>query len=81
MLISTNIDYIDGLGGSRHSIDNRPHTAAERHKVPVAAIVPHLWSPGKLTGLRKELAMLALVVTATLALSATLSVVRLLGVL
>jgi hypothetical protein len=49
--------------------------------VPVAAIVPHLWSPGKLTGLRKELATLALVVTATLALSATLSVVRLLGVL
>ena len=54
---------------------------SERHKVPVAAIVPHLWSPGELTGLRKELAMLALVVTATLALSATLSVVRLLGVL
>ena len=54
---------------------------SERHKVRVAAIVPHLWSTGELTGLRKELAILALVVTATLALSATLSVVRLLGVL
>jgi len=54
---------------------------SERHKVPVAAIVPHLWSPGELAGLRKELVMLALVVTVTLALSATLSVVRLLGVL
>jgi len=54
---------------------------SERHKVPVAAIVPHLWSPGELRGLRKELAMLAVAVTATLALSATLSVVRLLGVL
>src|SRR2546425_3158676 len=27
---------------------------SERHKVPVAAIVPHLWSPGELTGLRSE---------------------------
>ena len=54
---------------------------SERHKVQVAAIVPHLWSPVELTGLRKELAILALVVTATLALSATLSVVRFLGLL
>src|SRR6267143_1205585 len=54
---------------------------SERHKVPVAAIVPHLWSPGELTGLRRELGILASVVAVTLALSATLSVVRLLGVL
>jgi len=54
---------------------------SERHKVPVAAIVPHLWSPGELTGLRRELGILASVVAVTLTLSATLSVVRLLGVL
>ena len=54
---------------------------SERHKVPVAAIVPHLWSPGELTGLRWELGILASVVAVTLTLSATLSVVRLLGVL
>ena len=57
------------------------NSISERHKVQVAATVPHLWSPVELTGLRKELAILALVVTATLALSATLSVVRFLGIL
>jgi hypothetical protein len=40
-----------------------------------------VWSPGELTGLRRELAILASVVAVTLTLSATLSVVRLLGVL
>jgi len=54
---------------------------SQKHGVPIAAIVPHLWSPEALIGLRKELAILALVVASTVALSATLSVVRLLGVL
>jgi polysaccharide chain length determinant protein (PEP-CTERM system associated) len=73
-----------GLLFTRLRFDPRVRLAnaiSERHKVLVAAIVPHLWSPQELTGLRKELAILALVVTATLALSATLSVVRFLGVL
>jgi len=50
-----------------------------RHKVPVVAIVPHRWSPGDLIGLRKELVILALVVAATLVVSVTLSMARLLG--
>ena len=73
-----------GLLFTRLQFDPRVRLAnaiSEEHKVPMAAIVPHLWSPGELRGLRKELAILALVVTATLALSATLSVVRFLGVL
>jgi len=73
-----------GLLFTRLQFDPRVRLAnaiSEGHKVPIAAIVPHLWSPGELRGLRKELAILALVVTATLALSATLSVVRFLGVL
>ena len=73
-----------GLLFTRLQFDPRVRLAnaiSERHKVQVAAIVPHLWSPVELTGLRKELAILALVVTATLALSATLSVVRFLGML
>ncbi len=73
-----------GLLFTRLQFDPRVRLASaisERHKVPVAAIVPHLWSPGELAGLRKELAILALLVTAALALSATLSVMRSLGVL
>jgi len=73
-----------GLLFARLQFDPRVRLAnaiSERHKVPVAAIVPHLWSPGELTGLRKELTILALIVTATLTLSATLSVGRLVGVL
>jgi len=73
-----------GLLFARLQFDPRVRLASaisERHKVPVAAIVPHLWSPGELLGLRKELTTLALIVTATLALSVTLSVGRLVGVL
>jgi len=73
-----------GLFYSRMMFDPRVRLAnaiSQRHGVPVAAIVPHLWKPGDLMGLRKELVMLAAVVAATLALSATLSVVRLLGAL
>jgi polysaccharide chain length determinant protein (PEP-CTERM system associated) len=54
---------------------------SERHKVPVAAIVPHRWSPGELVGLRKELVTLSLVVAATLAISAAVSWARMLGTL
>ncbi len=47
------------------------------HKIPVAAVVPHLWSPGELKALRLELVLLMLAVGATLAVSATLSMYRL----
>jgi polysaccharide chain length determinant protein (PEP-CTERM system associated) len=71
-----------GLLFARLQFDPRVRLAnaiSERHKVPVAAIVPHLWSPGDLIGLRKELVILSLVVAATLAVSAALSVARMLG--
>ncbi|HYS70735.1 MAG TPA: XrtA system polysaccharide chain length determinant [Gemmatimonadaceae bacterium] len=73
-----------GLLYSRIQFDPRVRVASaisQRHSVPVAAIVPHLWSPEALIGLRRELVILTLLVTATVALSATLSVVRLLGAL
>src|SRR5258706_494526 len=73
-----------GLFYFRMQFDPRLRMAnaiSQRHGVPVAAIVPHLWSQEALIGLRKELAILALVVAATFALSATLSVARFLGVL
>lgn len=46
------------------------------HKVPIAAIVPHLWTPSGLRGLRLELALLTLAVGATITLSVILSVLR-----
>ena len=44
-------------------------------KVPTA-VLPHLWSPAELKGLRWELVLLTLAVAATLALSVTLSLLR-----
>jgi protein tyrosine kinase modulator len=49
---------------------------SSRHKVPIAAVVPHLWTPRELKGLRIELAMLMFVMVATVALSAAVSVLR-----
>lgn len=69
---------------ARLELDPRVRVAnaiSETHNVPIAATVPRLWRPGDLVSLRKELMVLAAVVGATLALSATLSVVRVLGVL
>src|SRR6266853_1011655 len=40
------------------------------HKVPIITVVPHLWSPRELKSLRWELALLTLVVVATVAASA-----------
>src|SRR5258706_12452349 len=47
------------------------------HKVPVAAVVSHLWSPGELKALRWGLVLLMLAVGGTLAGSAILSMHRL----
>src|SRR5256885_15450187 len=45
------------------------YAISQRHGVPISAIVPHLWSPEGLIGLRKELAILVSLVAATLTLS------------
>ncbi len=46
------------------------------HKVPIITVVPHLWSPRELKSLRWELALLTLVVVATVAASAAVSAIR-----
>jgi len=52
------------------------NSISKAHKVPIAAVVPHLWTPRELKGLRWELVMLTLAVGATFAASVTLSVLR-----
>jgi len=47
------------------------------HKVSVAAILPHLWTPRELRGLRWEIALLTLAAIATVGASAALSVYQL----
>jgi len=69
-----------GLLYARLQLDPRIRVATEialTHKVPLAATLPHMWSPRELKGLRWELILLTLAVIATLAASATLSVLRL----
>jgi len=68
-----------GLLYARLQIDPRIRLAnsiSSQHKVPIAAVVPHMWTPRQLKGLRIELAMLMLAVVATVALSAAVSVLR-----
>ncbi|MGB7541246.1 MAG: XrtA system polysaccharide chain length determinant [Burkholderiales bacterium] len=54
---------------------------SDTHKVPVAAVIPHMWTPRELGGLRWELVLLTLAVVATVAVSAGLTVLRLTKVL
>ncbi len=54
---------------------------AVAHKLPIATVVPHLWSPRELKGLRWELVLLTLVVLATIAASAAVSAMRFIKVL
>jgi hypothetical protein len=49
---------------------------ARTHKVPVVAVVPHLWTPADLKALRWETAFLTLMVVGTLVAAAALSVLR-----
>jgi hypothetical protein len=51
------------------------------HKLPITTVVPHLWSPRELRGLRWELLLLSLIVVATVAASAAASAVRFIEVL
>jgi hypothetical protein len=54
---------------------------AAAHKVPIVAVVPHLWSPAELKSLRTELVLLSLLVVGTVGMSAGASVLRLMKVL
>jgi uncharacterized protein involved in exopolysaccharide biosynthesis len=68
-----------GLLYTRLRFDPRIRMGSEiavAHKVPIAAVVPHLWNPTELKSLRSELVLLTLVVVATIAVSAALSAVR-----
>jgi polysaccharide chain length determinant protein (PEP-CTERM system associated) len=68
-----------GLLYARLQIDPRIRVGtaiALTHQVPVAANLPHLWSPRELKSLRWELILLTLAVVATIAASAALSVLR-----
>jgi uncharacterized protein involved in exopolysaccharide biosynthesis len=68
-----------GLIYARLELDPRVRTGdaiSKTHKVPILVVVPHLWAPAELKGLRWEFQMLALAVGASLALSLTLSVLR-----
>src|SRR6266850_2214217 len=51
------------------------------HKLPITTIVPHLWSPRELRGLRWELVLLSLIVVATVAASTAASTIRFIEVL
>lgn len=51
------------------------------HKPPVMAVVPHLWSPAELKGLRWEMVLLSLAVLGTFGTSVTLSALRYLKVM
>jgi polysaccharide chain length determinant protein (PEP-CTERM system associated) len=54
---------------------------AMAHKVPMVTVVPHLWSPAELKGLRWELVLLTLVVVVTIAAWGAVSAMRLIKVL
>jgi hypothetical protein len=63
-----------GLIFARLQLDPRIRMASAistTHNIPIIAVVPHLWTPGELKGLRWELLLLALAVVATVALSVT----------
>lgn len=58
-----------------------PSRIAERHKVSVLAVVPHLWTPRELRFFRAEIAMIVVVVTSTIAASGALVVLKSMKVL
>jgi len=73
-----------GLIYARLELDPRIRAGdaiSKTHKVPILVVVPHLWAPAELKGLRWEFQMLGLAVGASLALSLTLSVLRVAKVL
>jgi len=68
-----------GLLFARLRLDPRIRTSAaipSKHKAPLVATVPHLWTPKEALWLRWELALLALVVVATVVAAASSAVVQ-----
>lgn len=58
-----------GLLYAKLHLDPRTRLGAlisEKHKVPLLAVVPHLWAPTEIRAVRRELAWLSLAVNATL---------------
>ena len=73
-----------GFLAARLQFDPRVRVGSEiaaAHKVPIVAVVPHLWSPAELKSLRTELVLLALLAVGTVGISAGASVLRLMKVL
>jgi polysaccharide chain length determinant protein (PEP-CTERM system associated) len=73
-----------GFLAARLQFDPRVRVGSEiaaAHKVPIVAVVPHLWSPAELKSLRTELVLLSLLVVGTVGMSAGASVLRLMKVL
>jgi hypothetical protein len=68
-----------GLLYARLQLDPRIRigsSISRMHKVPIVAVVPHLWTPREIKALRWELPLLKLAVGATVAVSVALSVLR-----
>jgi len=68
-----------GLLLARLQFDPRIRVGSEialAHKPPIVAVVPHLWSPAELKGLRVELVWLSLIVFATVAAAVVISALR-----
>ena len=68
-----------GLIFARLQLDPRIRMGAVipvTHKVPLAVVVPHMWTPKELEGLRLEVLVLTLTVGATLLMSVAVSVLR-----
>lgn len=68
-----------GLLYARMQVDPRiriPDSISKVHNLPVLATIPHLWTPGELKQLRAEFPVLKVALVATLAVSAILSVLR-----
>jgi len=73
-----------GLLLARLQFDPRIRMGSEiaaAYNLPIVTVVPHLWSPTELKSLRRELALLTLIMVATIAASAALSALRLIKVL
>lgn len=50
--------------------------AAERHKLPLLAVIPRLWPPGEVHAVRQEIQWLSLIVMGNLAIMLLLTVLR-----
>lgn len=54
---------------------------ADRHKLPLLAVVPHLWSPAETQVVRREIGWLSLATTVSVAVIITVSVLRFMKVI